>query len=127
VTGSATTDVGERLRRLELERCAAITSGDVDALTAMLSDDYVHVHMTGRVDDRAGHVGAIAARPRRTTRGELTVRTWGDLAVLTGELTNHMEMPDGGTRQMLAYCHQVAVRRDDTWRFVSVQLTPLKV
>jgi ketosteroid isomerase-like protein len=120
------TDTQKLLRDLEETRCAAISSGDVDALGALLSDDYLHVHMTGRVDDRAGHVAGVAARPRRTSRGELTVRTWGDVAVLTGELTNHMAMPDGSTREMRAYCHEVAVRRDATWRFVSIQLTPLR-
>jgi ketosteroid isomerase-like protein len=120
------TDTQRLLCDLEQSRCAAISSGDVDALGSLLSDDYLHVHMTGRVDDRAGHVAAVASRPRRTSRGELTVRTWGDVAVLTGELTNHVAMPDGSTREMRAYCHEVAVRRDATWRFVSIQLTPLR-
>lgn len=119
------TDAHDELRNLELRRCEAISSGDVDALTAMLSDDYVHVHMTGRVDGRAGHIGAVASRPRRTTRGELTIRVWDDLAVITGELTNHMTVPDGETREVHAYCHEVAVRTGGTWRFVSIQLTPL--
>jgi ketosteroid isomerase-like protein len=119
------TDAHDELRALESRRCEAISAGDVDALMAMLTDDYVHVHMTGRVDDRAGHVDAVASRPRRTTRGELTTRMWGDVAVLTGELTNHMTMPDGEARQLHAYCHEVAVRTDGSWRFVSIQLTPL--
>jgi ketosteroid isomerase-like protein len=117
----------DELRDLELRRCAAISSGDVDALTKLLSDDYVHVHMTGRVDDRAGHVGAVSSRPRRTTRGDLTIRTWDDLAVITGELTNHMTTPEGEAREVHACCHQVAVRTDGSWRFVSIQLTPLRV
>jgi len=114
----------ERTALLELEkrRCAAISAGDIEALRSLLGDDYVHVHMTAAVDDRAGHLEAVAKRPRTTTRGEIQVRIYGDLAVLTGELTNHM----AEARVVSAYCHQVAVRRDGAWRFVSIQLTPLK-
>jgi ketosteroid isomerase-like protein len=115
----------ESLKALEERRCAAISAGDVGALRAMLSDDYVHVHMTGQVDDRSGHLKAIAERPRRTERGELLVRVYGDLAVLTGELANHTLGPDGEARTVRAYCQQVAVRQAGAWRFVSVQLTPL--
>lgn len=118
-------DARKELEELELARCTAISAGDVDALEAMLSDDYVHVHMNGRLDDRAGHLHAVSSRPRQTTRGELTIRLWGDAAVLTGELTNRMKTRDDGIRETHAFCHQVAVRSDGAWRFVSVQLTPL--
>jgi hypothetical protein len=114
------------LVELERRRCAAISAGDVAALEALLSEDYVHVHMNAAVDDRAGHLEGVARRPRQTTRGELLVRVYGELAVLTGELTNQMVAPGQEPRVMRAYCHQVAVRRAGAWRFVSTQLTPLR-
>ncbi len=116
----------DTLKSLEAKRCAAITGGDVDTLKAMLTDDYVHVHMTGHVDDRAGHLKAVSSRPRRTERGDLLVRVYGDLAVITGELTNHMTGADGQTNASKAYCHQVAARLGGDWKFVSIQLTPLQ-
>jgi len=119
-------DVVVALRDLEARRCAAISAGATATLETLLSDDYVHVHMTGHVDDRAGHLRAISGRPRRAERGELTVRAYGDLAVITGELTNHMTNAAGEPAATRAYCHQVAVRSADGWRFVSVQLTPLR-
>ena len=79
------------------------------------------------VDDRAGHLAAVAKRPRTTTRGTILVRVYGDLAVLTGELSNQMDTPGQEPRAVRAYCHQVAVRAGGSWRFVSAQLTPLKV
>ena len=118
-------DTQSQLQALELKRCSAITDGDVDTLRAMLSDDYVHVHMTGLVDTRDGHLKAVSSRPRRTTRGELTIRVYNDLAVLTGELTNFMQTRDGQNVEMPAYCHQVAARANGTWQFVAIQLTPL--
>jgi hypothetical protein len=118
----------ERAELLELEkrRCAAISAGDIDTLKSLLSDDYVHVHMNAAVDDRAGHLQGVAKRPRTTSRGEIKLRIYGDLAVLTGEQTNQMSMGQEA-RAVRAYCHEVAVRRDGAWRFVSIQLTPLKV
>lgn len=118
-------DDTEALKALEAQRCAAISAGDIDTLQGLLTDDYVHVHMTAHVDDRAGHLKGIAARPRRTERGELTVRLYGDLAVLTGELTNYMAAPGQEARATRAYCHQVAVRDGGGWRFASIQLTPM--
>jgi hypothetical protein len=115
-------DERTELLALEQRRCAAISAGDIETLSSLLGDDYVHVHMNAAVDDRAGHLRAVAQRPRTTTRGEIQVRIYGELAVLTGELTNRM--PEA--RVVRAYCHQVAVRRDGAWRFVSIQLTPLK-
>jgi len=130
-------DEGELLA-LEQRRCAAIGAGDIATLEGLLSADYIHVHMTAAVEYRAGHLQAIAKRPRTTTRGEIRVRVYGDLAVLTGELTNHMAVPgqeprapDGeaaalrGGASRRAYCHQVAIRADGAWRFASIQLTPL--
>lgn len=115
----------QELLQLEARRCAAISAGDVGMLESLLSDDYVHVHMNAAVDDRTGHLHGVAKRPRTTTRGELTVRVYDDMAVLTGEMTNHMEVPGEPARIMHAYCQQVAVRRDGTWRFVSFQATPI--
>ena len=119
-------DERTELLALEQRRCAAISSGDIETLKSLLSDDYVHVHMTAAVDDRAGHLQAVAKRARTTSRGEIQVRVYGDLAVLTGELTNQMAVGQE-VRAVRAYCHQVAVRRAGAWRFVSIQLTPLKV
>jgi len=124
---TASTDDIAALEALEGERCRAISEGDLDALRAMLSDDYVHVHMTGRLDDREGHLAAVGTRPRRTERGALGIRVYGDLAVITGEQTNHGITPDGEPTATRAYCHQVAVRSAGGWRFVSVQLTPLRL
>lgn len=119
------TNTQTKLLALESRRCAAISAGDIDVLKAMLSDDYVHVHMTGRVDNRDGHLNAVSSRPRRTTRGELNIRVYGDLAVLTGELTNFMQTRDGQTNEVVAFCHEVAARINGAWQFIAIQLTPL--
>lgn len=117
--------VERELLDLEARRCAAISSGDTGTLRSLLSDDYVHVHMTGKIDDREGHLQAVSSRPRTTERGKLLVRVYGELAVLTGELTNIMSTASGERSETRAYCQQVAARLEGDWKFVAIQLTPL--
>lgn len=109
---------------LETRRGDAIGSGDLDALTDVLADDYLHVLAPGTILDKAGYVELIRNGPRRPVRGDLAVRIHGDAAVVTGELTNNIGAPDDIRRVIPAFCTQVAVRQaDGQWRFVSYILT----
>jgi ketosteroid isomerase-like protein len=119
------TDERGALLDLERRRCAAIEDGDVAALQLMLADDYVHVHMSGKIDDREEHLRAVERSPRKPIPGETLVRIYGDLAVVTGHLHNHLAGPDQVVNK--TYCHRIAAKRDGQWRFVSVHLTPLAV
>jgi len=118
-------DAREILLDLERGRCAAIGACDVGALQHLLADDYVHVHMSGKIDDRERHLRVVKDSPRKPIPGETLVRVYGDLAVITGHLHNHMPGPDNVVNK--AYCQRIAAKRGDHWRFVSVQLTPLAV
>lgn len=112
----------DALRDLERRRCAAIAAADGDALRALLTPDYVHVHMTGKIDDIDGHIEAIVSRPRAAERGPLTIRLHGDAAVIVGDQTNIV-----GDQRSTAVAQQLAVRQDGRWRFAAMQLTPKKI
>jgi hypothetical protein len=112
------TAVEQALTEMERRRCAAIGSADVAALKEVLSADYVHVHMTGKIDDLAGHIEAITLRPRTPERGPLSIRCYGDAAVIIGEQTNRV---DG--KVTLGIAQQVAIRQNGRWQFVSAQMT----
>lgn len=114
------TDI-QALLDLERQRCAAIGAADGDALRALLTPDYTHVHMTAKIDDADGHIEAIVARPRGVERGPITVRLYGDAAVLIGEQTNIV-----GDQRSTGVAQQLAVRQDGRWRFAAMQLTPKK-
>jgi ketosteroid isomerase-like protein len=122
----AGSDVRAQIVALEQRRCEAIATGDVKALSQLLSDDYVHIHGTGKVDTKAGFIQGIQQRPRKSNRGVLTVRVYGNIAILTGEQFNYMQASAGqeGTRTA-NYVTQVLRRAGDTWQYVSFQLTPL--
>ena len=108
---------------LEARRCEAIGSGELDALADTLADDYLHVLAPGRVVNKAQYIEMIRNGPRKPGRGSLHVRLYGDAAVITGDLDNHIGAPAATRRVIPAYCTQVAVKRDGRWQFVSYILT----
>jgi hypothetical protein len=108
---------------LETRRCEAIGSGDLEALDDVLSDDYVHVLAPGKVVNKAEYIEMIRNGPRKPEREALHVRLYGQAAVITGTLVNHIGAPGDVRRVIPAYCTQVALQEDGKWRFVSYILT----
>jgi ketosteroid isomerase-like protein len=108
---------------LEARRCEAIGTGDLAALADVLAEDYLHVLAPGRVVDKAQYIEMIRNGPRKPERGSLHVRMYGQAAVITGELNNHIGAPGQVRRVIPAYCTQVALKQDGKWRFVSYILT----
>ncbi len=109
---------------LERRRCEAIAAGDMAALAQTLADDYLHVYGRGGTADKAAYIEEVTQGPRAPVRGELTVRLYGDVAVVTGALVNHVNYPDRGPEIIDAFVTQVAHRAEGVWRFVSFQITP---
>lgn len=103
---------------LEKRRCAAINAQDVDGVAALLWDDYTHIHASGQIDHCEAYLGNLMKVPRHTSRGELSVRRYGDVATLLGDQINTF---DG--KQSTLVVQQIAVLRDDAWKFISAQLT----
>jgi len=78
----------DEILRLEALRCAALTAGDVDALESLMASDLVHIHGNGHMDGKDAYLEGVAKKYRfhRIERGELTVRFYGDVAVVNGPL-----------------------------------------
>ena len=108
----------------EQARCEATRQGDVEALKRLLREDYTHVTGNASTMDRQQYLDWVGETPRRHERHDLRVRRYGDTAVITGGLTNHMSAPGGGTRIIEALVTQVAHRENGVWRFVAFQITP---
>jgi hypothetical protein len=68
----------------EMERCRATTEQDWGALDAILHETLTHTHMNGRVDSKTALMENVKNRPRTLRRGALSVRMFGDIAVVTG-------------------------------------------
>lgn len=111
------------LESLEQRRCEAIMRGDTDQLRSVLSADYVHIHTTGKIDDREGFVSGIVARPRIAKRGPITISRFHDVAIMVGGLVNVTRDRDGSESASHLVCQQVAVKTASEWLFVSCQVT----
>src|SRR4051812_17902105 len=119
--------VTAELHAVERRRQRALLEVDLDALDELLDDTLVYTHAHGITHTKAQLLEHTANhRPYLDiTRGELLIRVFGDVAVITGPLTNLVYTPDGGEHTLAGVAIQV-LRRDDhnRWRFVSSQTTP---
>ena len=124
-SAKAATAARAQLVALEQRRCEAIGSGDAQTLAILLDDEYVHVHGTGKIDNKAGFIANIMQHPRQTQRGELTVRLYGDIAIVTGEQFNTIQADSGKAPERTRnYVTQVLRRIGGQWKYLSFQLTP---
>ncbi len=114
----------QQLEALEKQRTTAIAKGDAQTLAGLLADDYVHVHGSARVEDKTAFIKTIVERPRETTRGPLTIRVYGDTAVITGEQVNNTVNADKSITSTTYMATQVARRTQGRWQLVSMQVTP---
>jgi uncharacterized protein (TIGR02246 family) len=114
----------QEVRAAEDARCDAVARADADAMRALLADDYLHVTGGGTTMDRDQYIEWVGETMRVHVRRDLSVRCFGDTAVIQGPLDNHMSTPDGGTRLIEAFVTQVLHRDDGSWRFVAFQITP---
>lgn len=83
------------IRDVENKRCELISTNDIDGFGNLLSEGYVHVHVTGRIDDKDAALASFKKAPRQCWRGDLSVRVFGDIAIASGPQTNRM-VRDGG-------------------------------
>ena len=108
---------------LEQRLFRAIEGKNRAALDGLLADDYVHVNSTGRVIDKTKFLQSMAGRSRETTRGPLTIKFYGDTAVIFGEQSNRTEKPDGSVNTSSLVATQIFRRNPGGWQLVLMHLT----
>jgi ketosteroid isomerase-like protein len=108
---------------LEARRCEATSRADLQALQEILADDYLHVTGNGSIMNKADYLAWVRQLPRSHQRGDLTVRIYGDTAVLVGGLLNRLQ-EKAGVRIIETVVTQVARKDGKQWRFVSFHITP---
>ncbi len=112
---------------VEERRCAALLAVDIPALDDLFDASLVHTHAPGVTHDKAQLLEHVATRKAYLdiTRGHLTIRLIGDVAVVTGRIRNRLDSPDGTERVIRGQVVQVLLRcGDGAWRYVSFQMTP---
>jgi ketosteroid isomerase-like protein len=114
---------------LESRRRTALVAVDLEELDRLFADDLVHVHSTGLVHSKPELLQHINQKRAflAIERGALHIRIEGDIAVMTGTMTNRMcSREENGHILLHGFVTQVLRRSAEGWRFISFQLTPLQ-
>jgi ketosteroid isomerase-like protein len=117
-----------RIIALDEQRRAAMIAEDFVALDRLLADELIHVHAAGNADTKAQYLKMIAdfCGFEAIERGPMTVRFYGDTAIVTGPMTHTVRIkPTGATRTMEAFGTQVWAPHGDSWRQVLYQVTEI--
>ena len=115
-------DAITQIRNLEADRCRALVTNDIVALAALVSDDLIHINTSGAVEDKAQYLAGVEKRLTflSVERGELTIRVYGDVAVVTGRLDQMVLIRAAGeTRRFQALVTQVWRKFDGRWLICS--------
>lgn len=118
--------IKQEIRRLEDERCRALVQRDLPALAAMMNDDLVHIHATGKVDDKHQYLEMVSHHIDflSVERADIDVRVYGDTAIASGRLVQTIVLRESGeTRLMKAFATQVWVNGENGWRQCTFQAT----
>lgn len=120
-------DTIQHILDLEDRRRRALVDIDLAALDELFDEELVHIHAPGVTHTKAQLLEHAATRQVYIdiTRGELLVRVFDDVAIITGAIHNRLRTEGGGERTLGGVATQV-LRRDKfgVWRFVSFQMTP---
>lgn len=109
----------------EAARYAAQTANDFAAMERLFGDDLVYIHSSTAIDTKASFIESIrsgAVRYRRMTPGEVTVRTYGGIAIVTGSVRSEVTVQGQDLALDLLF-HAVWARRPGGLQFVSWQAT----
>lgn len=121
-------NIVDEICRLEDERGRALVNADWDALSALVSDDVVHIHGNGLIEDKATYLESIRTKLEfiKVERTSYMVRVYGDVAVATGILEQTVRVKGPGTvvTARLATT-QVWVKAGNRWTQNSFQGTRL--
>ena len=125
--GCSGTITAQEVLAAEAARYAAQMSNDLAAMERMFGDDLVYIHSSTSVDTKASFIESMrsgAVKYRRMTRGEVKVRTYGCLAIITG--SGKFEVNARGQELVLDLLfHAVWAKRAAGLQFVSWQATRL--
>jgi len=124
----ALAQVEDSVRAVEMSRRDALLAADTVALSKMIAPDFVEISRLGTVRTRADNIRDIASGALHLTAikyDSLTVRIYGDVAVLTGIADNTGTMRGFPFAGKIRYT-RIFVRKDGRWQAVLMQQTPMQ-
>jgi ketosteroid isomerase-like protein len=127
-SGKAFAQVEDSVKAVEMNRRQALLAADTVALSRMLAPDFIEISRLGTVRTRADNIRDIASGALHLTSvtyDSLTVRVYGDVAVLTGIADNTGTMRGFPFSGKIRYT-RVFVRREGRWQAVLMQQTMMQ-
>jgi ketosteroid isomerase-like protein len=117
----------ETIKALEASRAQALLRADTKALGDTVADDFVEISRLGQLRTKADNIRDITSGDLKLTSvkyEDLTVRVFGDVAILTGIADNT------GTARGIPFTGRVRytrvfVRRNNRWQAVLMQQTSI--
>ena len=121
---SGTISAEEALRG-EDARYAAQTGRDFAGLQQLIGDDLIYIHSSAIVDDKAAYIESQRAGTviyRTMKRSDVTVRTYGCLAIITGQGNFDVTLKGQDISVEIRF-HSVWAKRAEAVQFVSWEAT----
>ena len=119
------TITAEEALRGEDARYAAQTSRDFAVLQQLIGDDLVYIHSGAIVDDKAAYIESQRAGTviyRTMKRSDVTVRTYGCLAIITGQGNFDVTLKGQDISVEIRF-HSIWAKRAGAIQFVSWEAT----
>ena len=103
---------------------------DADAMQRILADDFTSITPDGSLNSRTQFMATFMSADSKlqgVERAAITVRFYGDTAVVTSEATPKMVWPDGRVAAPVGQrTTTVLVKRPGGWQIVASQGTPIR-
>lgn len=123
-------DCGEQVTAAEAvaaedARYAAQTTEDFAAMERLLGDDLVYIHSSTLVDTKASYIQLIRSGEvhyRVMKRDDVTVRTYGCIAILSGHANYDVTIKGKDVAVELRF-HSIWAKRNGQLQFISWQAT----
>jgi uncharacterized protein DUF4440 len=115
----------DSVRALESARGQALVNADTTALSHMIADEFVEVSRFGTLRTKADNIREIGSGALKLTSvkyDSVTVRIYGDVAILRGIADNTGSLRGFPFAGRLWYT-RIFVRRDGRWQAVAMQHT----
>lgn len=103
------------------ERYRATMASDIQALDALLTDDFTYTHNAGFTDDKSAYLGRLASGVVRYSDGgrfHAVTRIHGDTGIMTGLMRMVAHLAEGPVQLDNVFL-AVWVRKSGSWRLAA--------